>query len=111
MLQCEKTLAQGSSVYFFPEGTRSKTGLLKQFKTGAFILAHKTKSPILPIVINGTKNALPKHSINFHGRHSISVEVLDEIPYKYYSHFSVEETAEFIRHKIIKHVDEHKLIH
>jgi len=108
MLQCEKTLAQGSSVYFFPEGTRSRTGLLKPFKTGAFILAHKTKIPILPIVINGTKNALPKHSLNFHGRHSISVEVLDEIPYKSYSHLSVEETADFIRSKIIEHVDEHR---
>ena len=77
-------------------------------KTGAFILAHKTKIPILPIVINGTKNALPKHSLNFHGRHSISVEVLDEIPYKSYSHLSVEETADFIRSKIIEHVDEHR---
>ncbi|MBW2591727.1 MAG: 1-acyl-sn-glycerol-3-phosphate acyltransferase [Deltaproteobacteria bacterium] len=108
MLQCEKTLAQGSSVYFFPEGTRSKTGILKPFKIGAFILAHKTRIPILPIVINGTKNALPKHSMNFHGQHAISVEVLDEIPYKCYSHFSVKETADFIRHKIIEHVDEHK---
>lgn len=109
MFQCEKTLAQGSSVYFFPEGTRSKTGLLKPFKTGAFILAHKAKISILPIVINGTKNALPKHSINFHGQHLISIEVLDEIPYNCYSHFSVEETADFIRHKIIEHVDEHKV--
>jgi 1-acyl-sn-glycerol-3-phosphate acyltransferase len=111
MLQCEKTLAQGSSIYFFPEGTRSRTGLLKPFKTGAFILAHKSKIPILPIVINGTKNALPKHSLNFHGRHAIIVEVLDEVPYNDYAHFSVAETADFIRDKIIEHVDEHKAPH
>jgi 1-acyl-sn-glycerol-3-phosphate acyltransferase len=111
IIHCEKTLAQGSSIYFFPEGTRSRTGLLKPFKTGAFSLAHKTRTPILPIVINGTKNALPKHSLNFHGRHAITIEVLDEIPFKRYSHFSAKETANFIRDKIMEHVDEHKATH
>jgi 1-acyl-sn-glycerol-3-phosphate acyltransferase len=106
MAACEKALARGCSVFFFPEGTRSKTGRLKPFKPGAFILAHQKKLPILAVAINGTKNALPKHSLNFHGQHAIRVEVLEEIPYATFAHLSVEETAERVRQLIAKHVDE-----
>lgn len=108
MQQCEASIAQGNSVFFFPEGTRSRNGRLKPFKTGAFILAQKIKIPILPIAINGSKNALPKHSINFHGRHNMRIKVLDEIPYDRFQHLSVEQTAELVRDCILAHVDEHK---
>src|SRR5690606_16085028 len=59
MAACEETLASGSSIMMFPEGTRSLTGELKEFKTGAFELALKTRRPILPILLAGTANALP----------------------------------------------------
>lgn len=108
MIDCEKTLSNGSSIYFFPEGTRSYTGIVKEFKTGAFILAHKMKIPILPIVINGSKNALPKHSLNFHGKHRIRIEVLDELPYESFAQLSVERTARKVRKIIIQHVNEHR---
>ena len=108
MADCEKTISKGSSVYFFPEGTRSHTGIVKEFKTGAFILAHKMRIPILPVVINGSKNALPKHSLNFHGKHRIRIEVLDELPYESFAQLSVEETALKVRKIIIDHVDEHR---
>ncbi len=103
----EKTIARGSSVFFFPEGTRSKNGLLKSFKPGAFILAKKMKVPILPIAINGSKNALPKHSLNFHGKHRIEIKVLDEIPYGDFKALEIDEIAEYVRGKIAAHVDEH----
>jgi 1-acyl-sn-glycerol-3-phosphate acyltransferase len=80
MAACEKALARGCSVFFFPEGTRSKTGQMKPFKPGAFILAHKMKLPILAVAINGTRKALPKHSLNFHGGHAFRVEVLEKSP-------------------------------
>jgi 1-acyl-sn-glycerol-3-phosphate acyltransferase len=105
---CEQHLSNGSSVYFFPEGTRSKTGVLKQFKPGAFLLAKKMGMPILPIAINGTKNALPKHSLNFHGHHDLRIEVLEEIPPTEFENLSVEELAAFVREKIAAHVDEHR---
>ncbi len=104
MAACEKTLAQGCSVFFFPEGTRSKTGQTKPFKPGAFILAHKMKLPILVVAISGTQKALPKHSLTIHGRHAIRIEVLEEIPYESYSHLSVEQTAEEVRQRIAAHV-------
>lgn len=80
---------------------------MREFKTGAFQIAHQMKLPILPIVINGTKNALPKNSVNFHGQHNLRIKVLDEIPYESFSHMTPEETAAFVRNTIAGHVDEH----
>lgn len=97
---CNRALAGGNSVYLFPEGTRSKTGAVKSFKPGAFLLAQDNKVPILPIVINGTKDALPKESLNFHGTHPIQVQILEEIPYESFRDLSPEETAEMVRGRI-----------
>jgi len=105
---CEKAILRGSSVFFFPEGTRSKTGRVKQFKPGAFILAKKMRIPILPIVINGSKNALPKHSLSFHGRHRMRIKVLDEISHEELKRLPVEEIGTLVRDRIVEHVDEHR---
>ena len=102
---CERTLQEGSSVFFFPEGTRSATGRVKAFKPGAFILAKKTKLPILPIAVRGTTHALPKNSMNFHGRHEIWVTVLDEIPYADFADMDDQELSEMVRQRIISHVE------
>ncbi len=102
---CEKALAGGSSVYFFPEGTRSENGRIKPFKPGAFILAHQLRLPILAIAINGTRHALPKASLNFHGRHRIRIEVIEEIPYAEFAGLTVEQTAEMVRRRIAAHVE------
>jgi len=97
---CTTALAGGSSVYLFPEGTRSKNGAVKPFKPGAFILAHNSKLPILPIAITGTQEALPKNSLNFHGRHLITVRILEEIPYAAFQGLNPEETAVMVRERI-----------
>ncbi len=68
------------------------------------------KIPILPIVINGSKNALPKHSLNFHGKHRIRIEVLGELPYESFSQLSVEDTALKVRKIIVEHIDEHRAV-
>ena len=76
LARCRQTLAQGSSVMMFPEGTRSADGQMRAFKTGAFELAVEAQVPIVPIAIQGTGNALPKHGFVLRGRHPIKVTVL-----------------------------------
>lgn len=80
MEQCERTLRAGSSIMMFPEGTRSESGELRRFKTGAFELAVATGVPVVPIVITGTQNALPKSGFVLQGRHPIGVEILEPVP-------------------------------
>jgi 1-acyl-sn-glycerol-3-phosphate acyltransferase len=53
-------LARGMSVMIFPEGTRSATGSLLPFKSGAFRLAIEAGVPVLPIAVNGTAEGMPK---------------------------------------------------
>lgn len=90
MADAERTLAEGSSIMIFPEGTRSPDGRLKPFKHGAFTLALRARVPLLPIVIEGTANALPKRGFVLQGRHAIRVRVLPEIPYAAFAGESVE---------------------
>ena len=56
-------LRRGSSVMMFPEGTRSTDGEVKAFKHGAFTLASELGLALVPIVIDGTRDALPKHGL------------------------------------------------
>ncbi len=91
MEACRRTLAEGSSVLIFPEGTRSPDGRLRAFKHGAFTLARETASPILPIVVEGTARALPKRGFVLQGRHRIRVRVLPEIPPASFRDLPVEE--------------------
>jgi len=105
---CARALEAGSSICLFPEGTRSASGLVKDFKPGAFILAHEKQVPIQPLVINGSKNALPKNSFRLAGLHQIRLEVLEPIAYAEFAHLSVEATAAWVRERIIAHVQEHQ---
>ena len=91
--RCRETLAAGSSVMIFPEGTRSPDGRLRAFKPGAFVLAKTTGRPVLPIVVDGTASALPKRGFLLQGRHRIRVRVLEEIPAASFEAESAEELA------------------
>jgi len=107
MKTCEDLLKENNSVFFFPEGTRSKDGILRPFKPGAFILAKKARVSILPVVLNNTKDALPKHSLTIKGRHCMEVMVLDEIPVSRFEHMTVDEICHMVRSRIAVHVKEH----
>jgi len=99
---CRHTLRQGSSIMVFPEGTRSPDGRMRDFKTGAFELAKTTQNPILPIVLDGTANALPKRGFVLQGRHDIRLTILDEIPPESFAHESVGQLTARVRETIAK---------
>jgi 1-acyl-sn-glycerol-3-phosphate acyltransferase len=58
------SIVNGTSVIFFPEGTRSMNGNLGTFKMGAFKMALDLGIPILPVTIIGTREILPPKTIN-----------------------------------------------
>ncbi len=91
--RCGVWLTLGSSVLFFPEGTRSRDGRLLPFKPGAFRLALETGHDVLPIVIKGSLNAIPKHSILLHRRSRMTLEVLPPVSAQPFQGAGIEEGA------------------
>lgn len=54
-------IEQGYSIIIFPEGTRSMTGEIGRFKKGAFLLSEKLELDILPVLVHGNTDLLPKY--------------------------------------------------
>ena len=106
MSAASRTLDSGSSVMMFPEGTRSADGRLKDFKHGAFTLAQGGGVPILPIVVEGTADALPKRGFVLQGRHPITIRVLDEIPHEIIRDRPVEDVTREVRELFAKELGE-----
>ena len=59
-------IRQGTSVFIFPEGTRSTDGVIRDFKKGWFVLAAKSQQPIVPVSISGSYRILPKKTWTIH---------------------------------------------
>jgi 1-acyl-sn-glycerol-3-phosphate acyltransferase len=53
-------IREGMSVVIFPEGSRSSDGSIQPFKKGGFTLAIKSKVPIVPVAIKGSRAIMPK---------------------------------------------------
>ena len=98
MAACERRLAQGSSIMMFPEGTRSPTGRTAAPSSPAPSRSRSgTALPILPIVVEGTANALPKRGFVLQGRHPLSLTVLPPIPYETFAGIDATDLAERVR--------------
>jgi 1-acyl-sn-glycerol-3-phosphate acyltransferase len=79
MTEAESIIRRGISIIIFPEGTRSLTGQVGKFKSGAFRLALATGAPILPVIIDGTSSVLPKKGIVFTSGHPVKMKVLPPV--------------------------------
>lgn len=65
----KKKITGGTSVLFFPEGSRSREGKLNPFKKGAFRMALDLEIPILPVTLVDTRDILPSDTMDlFPGR-------------------------------------------
>lgn len=74
----EKRVKEGFSVLIFPEGTRTRTGSIGRFHRGAFYLAEKLDMDIVPVVLHGLYDVLPKQSLLL-AKGEMSVKVLGRI--------------------------------
>ncbi len=57
-----ENIKKGYSMAIFPEGTRSKSDNVLDFKKGSLKLALKPLAPIIPVSINGTYKSLEEHN-------------------------------------------------
>jgi len=75
---CHRKIAEGHSLFVFPEGTRSPDGEMKKFFRGAFLIAARNKVPVVPLVLEGTNHVLPKHSFRINPQ-QVLVRILDPV--------------------------------
>jgi 1-acyl-sn-glycerol-3-phosphate acyltransferase len=68
----------GHSLIVFPEGTRSKDGVVGKFKGGIFLLAIEAGLPIVPVAIDGTRFVMRKGGLTTCPG-SVTIEVFDPI--------------------------------
>jgi long-chain acyl-CoA synthetase len=59
----QQVIEQGYVLLIFPEGTRSETGIMADFKPSIGYLALINKIDVLPMYLEGTHDALPKGSV------------------------------------------------
>ncbi len=72
-------IGEGFSVVIFPEGTRSADGRIGRFHKGAFMLADTLGLDIVPVLLYGTGDVIPKNQPFMVRRGRIVVSVLPRI--------------------------------
>ncbi len=98
MLDCENTLRNGNSIIIFPEGTRSKNGVLRHFKDGAFVLAKNMQVNLLPVVLDGTYKCHKGLLLN--GPQKIIVNVLDPVPLEKINQNEINDLKKHTHHQM-----------
>lgn len=78
----QKKVDEGYSIMIFPEGTRSVDGEIMRFRQGAFLLADTLNVDILPIVLHGIGDAMPKKEPFLLRKGRVTIKYLDRIPPK-----------------------------
>jgi 1-acyl-sn-glycerol-3-phosphate acyltransferase len=99
--QAADLLRKGVSIVVFPEGTRSRDGNIGEFKTTLFVLPIRTKTPVVPVLIEGTFEALPRGRV-FLKRCPVKVTFLDPLPADLLSDKDRALYAEKVRHRLIR---------
>lgn len=79
MLQAVQRLQDGNSLVIFAEGTRTRDGDLGEFKRGGFMLAEKSKLPIVPFVITGTMEVMSANDLKINRNRSCHISFLPPI--------------------------------
>ena len=75
----ENIIKRKDSLLVFPEGTRSRDGNIGKFKKGAFRSAAITGASLLPVVIDGPYQILPRDGFIANRKASIKISILPSI--------------------------------
>ena len=86
--------ANGLSLIVFPEGTRSRTGMMGKFKGGSIMLAMQAGLPIVPISVIGSRHVMKKGELTTKPGH-VTLIVHDPIETPANAEPSVHEVREF----------------
>jgi len=104
--RAKRALAEGTSIWIAPEGTRSDSGRLGSFKKGGFHLALDTGARILPITVVGTRDVLVARGGEVRPGAQVSVTLSEPVDPKAYGEERKEELIDAVRAAIARHMPE-----
>lgn len=99
-----KRLKKEEAILMFPEGSRSRTGQLQPVKQGFCTIAKRTKSPILPVAIDGAFAACPPDGMLRFGK--VHVVIGQPIEFDQYRSLTDKELADHVETEIASLFDE-----
>ena len=100
-INCEASNNSAKKIIIFPEGTRTKTGALGEFKKMFAILSKEINVPVVPVAIQGAYNALPMGKKIPRLFSKVEVNFMQPIYPQNYTHDSlVNEVYRAIQNKI-----------
>jgi 1-acyl-sn-glycerol-3-phosphate acyltransferase len=94
-------IRSGVNIFAFPEGTRTTSGLIRNFKKGVFMLALEARVPIVPMSVHGAREVLPVGSFDPQGN-VIKVKVGKPIPLDGYSVETRDDLIAAVRESVIQ---------
>lgn len=98
--QVEQLMASGIVIWIAPEGTRSKSGQLGNFKKGGFITAIQTGATIIPMGIRGATNIQSKQTWEIKPKQTVEVHIGQAIDASQYSLDNKEALVEVTEKQI-----------
>jgi 1-acyl-sn-glycerol-3-phosphate acyltransferase len=99
---------EGVSLLIFPEGGRSRTGEMRDFKEGAAYIAIKAGVPLVPVALKGTREVLPFGSGTVRTG-TVAMRIGDPIPTTQAAPHDRVRLTEELRHRIIALQEEHPI--
>ena len=96
LARAAQSIRNGSSVVIFPEGTRSQDGDLLPFKKGGFVLAVDSGVPVVPVIIHGAQEIMPKGSWLIRC-HRVHIDLLTPIDSSLYTRKTKDELLERVQ--------------
>lgn len=98
--EASKIMQSGIVLWISPEGTRSRTGRLGDFKKGGFMLALQTGAVIIPVGIKGSDTILPPDTFDFFLGREIEVNIGEPIDTSLYNAEQRDVLMQDVRHAI-----------
>lgn len=101
-----RILESGRSLAIFPEGTRSRDGVVAEFKPGAVLIALQAGVDVLPVHVEGSHDVLPVGAMMPRGR-AVRVRIGRPIPHAWIERrirtegASMQEVADLLHASVV----------